>query len=218
MMKMPHTRWKQEFFALVAPIAMTDPLSSILGAVEDGELIYYSYQDCVRLAGHACASVSSAFMATKLGLAELYGDQPPVRGEIEVRLAGERDQGATGPIGQVISFITGAATETGFKGLGGRYVRANRFIYDGAMPKPDGASISVKFTRLDTGESVTVHASPSRIPLADEERQYSALMPKVLQGGGAREERENFYKYWQGINRKILLETHPGVFVVTREG
>ena len=69
---MPHTRWNQEFYSKIEPIAMRDPLSSILGAIDDDEPIYYRYQDCIKLAGHACPSVSTAFQMTKLALKELY--------------------------------------------------------------------------------------------------------------------------------------------------
>ncbi len=212
---MPHTKWKQDFFSEVEPIALADPLASILGATENGEPIYYSYADCVKLAGHACASVTSAFQMTRLGLKALYKDELPVRGEIEVRFAGSRTDGANGPIGQVIGYITGAAVETGFHGLGGRYARDNLFIYDENMDKKDSA-IAVSFKRLDKGDTVAVYANPGLVPMTDEEREYSSLMPQVIGGSASEEEREKFYKYWQGKNRKIALDDNPGVFKVER--
>ena len=209
---MPHTKWKQSFFGDVEPIAMRDSLASTLGAIDDDEPIYYSYQDCVKLAGHACASVSSAFRLTQLALKELYGDETPVRGNIEVRFAGGREAGANGPIGQVIQFITGAAIETGFHGLGGKHARANLFEYDENYG--DGHGILVEFTRIDTGEKVEVRANPSMIPMTDEEQSYSEYMPGVIHGSATPEEREKFYLYWQGKNKKILLEDHPKAFTV----
>lgn len=211
---MPHTKWKQDFYARVEPISMHDPLSSILGAVDDDEPIYYSYQDCIKLAGHACASVSTAFQMTKLALKELYGEEIPVRGNLEVRFAGDRETGANGPIGQVIQFLTGAAIETGFHGLGGKYSRANLFKYDENLDS--GTGLTVEFKRIDTGEKVAVQANPSMIPLSDEEQSYSSYMPDVIHGTASNEEREKFYLFWQGKNRKILLENHPGVFTVER--
>lgn len=213
---MPHTKWKQAFFSQVEPIAMTDPLASALGATDDGEVIYYSFQDCVKLAGHACASVSSAFMMAKLALKDLYGDAVPVRGDIEVWLAGERDQGAIGPIGQVIQFITGAAIETGFKGLGGKFKRAGLFHYDSQTQAAPGV-IKAVFRRMDTGDKATVTANPSAIPLDEDELEGAQHMAAAIHGG-SQEERESFHRFWQGKNRKILLETHPGVFTVKREG
>ena len=213
---MPHTKWKQEFFSKVEPIAMLDPLAAVLGAVDEGEPIYYSYQDCVKVAGHACASVSSAFQMTKLALKELYGDKLPVRGDIEVRFAGGRETGANGPIGQVIQFLTGAAIETGFHGLGGKYSRANNFVYDESLDS--GGGIMAIFRRKDTGEQVAVRANPAMIPMTDEERECSMFMPKVVQGTATDEEREKFYIFWQGKNKKILLEDHPEAFTVERIG
>ena len=208
-----HTKWKQKFFSDVEPIALRDPLASVLGATEDDEPIYYSYQDCVKVSGHACASVSSAFQLTKLALKELYGDEIPVRGNIDVRYAGGREDGANGPIGQVIQFITGAAIETGFHGLGGKYVRSDRFRYDDEM-ETGGPGIVVLFKRADTGKEVLARAIPSLVKMTDEEMENSNYMPKVIQGAATPEEREKFYMYWQGKNRKILLEDNPEAFTV----
>ncbi len=209
-----HTKWKQDFYADIPPIAMRAPLASVLGAVTDDTPIYYHYTDCIKAAGHACASVSSAFQMTKLALKALYGDAIPVRGDIEVTYFGERDQGANGPIGQVIQFLTGAATETGFHGLGGRYVRADRFVFldDGE----DHAGITVRYKRTDTGAQVVAVADPGALPLTAAEEEGAQYMPKVVRGSATEQEREKFYLYWQGKNRKLLLEEHPGVFTITR--
>lgn len=196
------------------PIALLDPLASVLGAIDEGEPIYYTYQESVKFAGHACASVSSAYMMTKLALKALYGDDLPVRGDIEVRFAGDRSDGANGPIGQVIGFLTGAAVETGFHGLGGKYVRCDRFVYDANMQSDGG--ITALFRRVDTGAEVVAVANPSLIGMTEEEVAYSSLMPKVIHGTATSEERENFYLYWQGKNRKILLEEHPQAFMVKK--
>lgn len=209
-----HTKWKQDFYADIAPIAMRDPLAAVLGAVADNSPIYYHYTDCVKVAGHACASVSSAFQMTKLALQALYGKDIPVRGEIEVVYFGERDQGANGPIGQVIQFLTGAATETGFHGLGGRFVRADKFVFSDDDEHVSG--ITARFKRVDTGAEVEAVANPGALPLSAEEEEGAQYMPKVVRGTATDQEREKFYFYWQGKNRKLLLEEHPGVFSVKR--
>jgi len=209
---MPHTKWKQKFYSEIEPIAMRDPLSSILGAIDDDEPIYYSFQDCIKLSGHACPSVSTAFQLTKLALKELYNGDIPVRGNLEVKFAGNRETGANGPIGQVIQFITGAAIETGFHGLGGKYSRADLFTYDENMDS--GPGLKVEFKRIDTGEKVVVRANLSMVPLSAEEQTYSEYMADVINGRASDEDREKFYLFWQGKNRKILLEDHPGVFMV----
>ncbi len=196
---------------------MVDPLAVALGAIDPGEPIRYTFSDCVKVAGHACASVSSAFAMTRLALAALYGDQTPVRGEIAVRIAGGRDEGAIGPIGQVIQFLTGAAIESGFKGLGGRFVRAGLFTYDETMKEEGAATIVARFTRLDTGVTVTVTADPSLLPLSDDDRVGGGRMGKAITGKATEEERRAFFDYWQGKNEKILLGDYPGLFTVTRE-
>ena len=210
---MTHTKWKQDFFAKVPPIAMRDPLASALGAVENGGVIYYTYTDCVKVAGHACASVSSAFQMTKVALKALYGDEIPVRGDVSVRFGGDRTSGANGPIGQVIQFLTGAAIETGFHGLGGNFSRADNFTYDEELGETAENGLVAVFSRLDTGKTVVVHANPSLIPISAEERSGATFMPKVIAGAASEEEREKFFAYWQGKNKKILLEEH-GAFTV----
>lgn len=209
------TEWKQDFFLQVEPILMKDPLAWTLGAVEDGAAMEYRFEDCVRLAGHACVSVASAFMMTRHALQALYPGEIPVRGGVEVRFAGDRTGGANGPIGQVIGFITGAATETGFHGLGGRWGRDNLFIYDETMENAPG-QITARFRRLDTADTVEVRAIPSAIPMSDEEMEGSAHMPKVIQGTANEEEKEGFFKFWQGRNRTLLLDDPEGAIVVER--
>jgi len=210
---MTHTKWKQEFYKTVEPIAMLDPLASTLGAIEEGEPIYYFYADCIKLAGHACASVSSAFQMTKVALKALYGNELPVRGNITVRYAGERTDGANGPIGQVIQYLTGAAIETGFHGLAGRFVRSDKFVYDEELGDSVEKGLMAIYTRTDNNKSVAVYANPSVIPLSDEESAGASYMPKVITGSASAQEKEKFFVFWQGKNRKILLEEH-GAFVV----
>ncbi|MDH5638700.1 MAG: hypothetical protein OEZ04_09430 [Nitrospinota bacterium] len=207
--------WKQDFFLQVEPILMKDPLAWTLGAVEEDAAIEYRFEDCVKVAGHACVSVASAFMMTKHALKALYPDSVPVRGGVEVRFAGDRTGGANGPIGQVIGFITGAATETGFHGLAGKWGRDNLFIYDEELESAPGFIIA-RFRRLDTGETVEVRANPSVIPMSDEEMEGSAHMPKVIQGIANEEEKEGFFKFWQGRNKTLLLQDPEGAIVVER--
>ena len=54
------------FFDAVAPIAVTDPLSALLGAAEGGR-IEYRYVDAVKLAGHSCPTVAGV-IASVAGL------------------------------------------------------------------------------------------------------------------------------------------------------
>ncbi len=185
-----------DFFDEVEPIDMYDPLAEILGAVEDGRFTY-SYLDMVKLAGHSCPTVAGAWIMTSIGLKKLYGDELPVRGEIRVQMRGALDEGVEGVIGSCIGFITGAANEGGFKGLGGRMARNNRLIYGVEM---EG---EVRLSRLDNGESVELVYNPSMVP-GNPEQQI--LMQKVLQGIADQDEKRRFAQLWQERVKRILLQ------------
>ena len=74
------------FFNDAPTIEMTDPLADFLGAITDGQ-ITYNYVDAVKLAGHSCPTVAGAYLMTKLALAHLYGEEAPVRGNIQVEMS-----------------------------------------------------------------------------------------------------------------------------------
>jgi hypothetical protein len=63
---MPHP----EFFDAVPRLRMHDPLAQFLGASDDG-MIEYGYGDAVKLAGHSCPTVASAYGLTRLALRAL---------------------------------------------------------------------------------------------------------------------------------------------------
>lgn len=195
-----------EFFSLVEPLVMRDPLAETLGAVEPGDTLTYTFADCVKLAGHVCPSVASAYKMTQMAMRELYPSGVPVRGEVEVRLHGGRTDGAIGPIGQVMQYLTGAATETGFNGLGGLFVRAEKFQYDEDAPQTGGLTAS--FRRTDTGREVEVTGMPHLIPMTPEEQEGGGYMPAVVRGTATPEERKKFLGFWLGKVRRILLEEH----------
>ncbi len=185
-----------DFFDEVEPIDMYDPLAETLGAVEDGKFTY-NYLDMVKLAGHSCPTVAGAWIMTSIGLKKLYSDELPVRGEIRVEMRGALDEGVEGVIGSCIGFITGAANEGGFKGLGGRMARNNRLIYGVEM---EG---EVRLSRLDSGESVELAYNPSIVP-GNPEQQI--LMQKVLQGVATLDEKMRFAQLWQERVKRILLQ------------
>jgi hypothetical protein len=57
---------------------------------------------------------------TLKALTALYPDALPQRGGIRVDFREDRLSGVTGVIANVVSMLTGAAQDTGFKGIGGR--------------------------------------------------------------------------------------------------
>ncbi len=207
------TKWRQDFFEKVEPIRLKDPLSYILGAQKEGEPFVFHYTDAVMLAGHSCPAVSGAYMLTSKALKALYPDELPVRGEIRVLVKGGPTDLAYGPQAQVISFITGASGETGFKGLGGRFSRHNKLIFD----REDFQFNTFIFQREDTGRAVKITYNPQALPPAP---RLNDLSPRVISGTATEEEKEEFIALWQGNVRRILLEDedYPGLFTIEELG
>ena len=85
-----------QFFDAAPRITVRDPLARFLGAADDG-VIDYGYADVVKLAGHSCPTVASAYLMTRAALGSLYPDAlPRARGHsrrIARRSAGGCDRG-----------------------------------------------------------------------------------------------------------------------------
>jgi hypothetical protein len=64
------------FFEQVPGITVHDPLADLLGAAQGG-LVHYGYADAVRLAGHSCPTVASAYWLGVRALRALYGEAVP---------------------------------------------------------------------------------------------------------------------------------------------
>ena len=183
------------FYTKIEPLKLYDPLSDFLGAFNDG-IIEINYLDCVKLAGHSCPTVAGAYIMTLHGLNALYPDSLPQRGSITVSIRDDRSKGVAGVIGNIISFITGASDEAGFKGIQGNFSRNNLLTYNEPIVG------EVKFTRIDTAESVIISYDPSSIP-ADE--KMKPLMMKTLQKIASDEEKQTFQILWQKRVENILL-------------
>lgn len=201
------SRWKQKFYDEVEPIKLRDPLAVFLGAMDEKEIFVFTYLDAVKLAGHSCPAVSGAYKITQKALEALYKNEIPVRGEIHVTVLGSPTDGANGPMAQVISFITGAATETGFNGLNGKFVRAGKLIFD-TKNEEFGAFI---FQREDTGKAVKVEYRAELLPQSDEMGRY---FMRCLSGKATDKDRERFVDLWQGKVKKVLLEEVEGLFKI----
>lgn len=186
-----------EFFDAVPRVRLRDPLAALLGAAEDG-VLEYAYADAVRLAGHSCPTVASAYWLTARALKALYGDAMPVRGEVRVSLREAAQAGTAGVTASVVGLLTGAAAEGGFKGLQGQYVRRDLLAFDLREQATD-----LCFTRSDTGARVLAQAWPQRVPA---EPGMVALMQACLAGDASGEERERFGRLWQARVRRLLLD------------
>lgn len=185
------------FFAEAPRIQLRDPLAEFLGASEGG-LLEYSYADAVRLAGHSCPTVASAYLMARAGLRALYGNTTAVRGAVSVTMNGPEAEGTTGVIAQVFTLITGAAADNGFHGIGGRFVRQGLLGYDGDDPQ----SIAC-FRRNDSGDTVYLSLDLSSVPPASQMRH---LMGRAMSADATPEERREFGAVWQERVRRLLLE------------
>jgi hypothetical protein len=190
-------------------LRLRDPLADFLGAARAG-LMDYRYADVVRLAGHSCPTVASAFLMTRAALQALYGDEVPRRGEIQVELNAPAAHGVTGVIGSVAGFVTGAAGDGGFHGIGGRFVRQGLLSYAVAMEP------TLRFTRLDTGRRVGARADLSRVPA---DPRMAEGMARCLRSIADVQEQEAFRAAWQDRVRRLLLEhaDDPEVIVLNEE-
>jgi hypothetical protein len=199
-----------EFFDAAPRIVVRDPLARFLGAASEG-VIEYQYSDVVKLAGHSCPTVASAYLMTRGALTALYPGTLPVRGEIRLELRDDRAAGATGVIANVASFLTGAASDTGFKGIGKHFDRRNLLFF--------GVDITaqLRFTRVDSGAAVTVSTRLDRVPV---DARVAQLLPKLLNGVASTEETAVFQRLWQGRVRTLLLDyaDDPETIVVQHRG
>lgn len=189
----------------IPTLRMREPLGEFLGALEPGETFTYTYGDVVKLSGHSCPTVAGAYLMTLVALGELYPDAVPVRGEIEVTIGGPAGEGTWGPISQVVTLLTGAAPETGFGGLAGRYRRRGLLDFD---PSLEGR---LRFRRADSGAEVTVRYDPSAIPFSED---VGELLGRALPEGSSREDRAHFARVWQGRVKAILAGDPRDVVVV----
>lgn len=196
-----------DFFDAVPRISLYDPLAEFLGATEGG-ILQYGYFDAVKLAGHSCPTVAAAYWSTYKALAFLYPGAMPVRGDIRVQFSQDSTSGVTGVIANVVSMLTGAMSENGFKGIGGRFDRRKRLFFAVAMEE------EMSFTRLDTNQAVQVVANLQRVPASP---RMPGLMANCMSNVATPSETAEFRQLWQERVRSILLDhgDDPEVFAVT---
>jgi hypothetical protein len=184
------------FYSEVRRLIVHDPLAEFLGAAEGG-IIEYRYVDAVKLAGHSCPTVAAAYWMTLKGLSHLYPDALPERGGIRVEFRQDQLSGVTGVIANVVTMLTGATHDTGFKGIGGHFDRRKLLYFSADIAE------EIRFTRTDTGQAVDVAARVQGVPFAP---QTSELMQTCLNGSATKEETALFRKHWQARVRSLLLD------------
>lgn len=199
---------KLSFLDRVPALELRDPLAEVLGELAPGETFRYEFADAVRLAGHCCPTIAGAWLVAVAGLEALYGKAPGVRGEIAVTVGGDPDDGSAGPVSQVLAFVTGAAPETGFRGLMGKWKRNDLLGFDPTLVG------WVRFRRTDDGSHVDVAYDPHPVPAAPE---LGGLMTKVLTGKATPEERTRFGELWQARVEAILTGPRERVIRTRRD-
>jgi hypothetical protein len=112
-------------------------------------------------------------------------------------------------MGRLISYVTGAAREDGFGGLGGGYDdRRNMLAFDAF----DAASAdpTFRFRRSDTGETVEVTYHVGDVP---EGGPALGTLQQVLEGTASEDDRELFAEAWHGRVQAVLSK--DSLFAVT---
>jgi len=172
------------------PIRIRDPVAEVLGVRESGEPFEIGYPDVVRAAGHSCPTAAGAYRIAELGLAALYPDDLPVRGEVAVRVGGPRDETAYGVTGRLLSFVTGAAGEDGFGGLPGGFGKRRGLLEYGPI---DGTGVRVRLSRPEVRDAVVVTYDVGALPgLGDAKRH----LPAVVEGTATPDEALAFREAW----------------------
>jgi hypothetical protein len=201
------SKWAVEYD--VEPIRIRDPVAEALVVLEPGEPFVVTYEDVVKAAGHSCPTASGAYRIAQLGLDALYPGSLPVRSEVEVLASGPRDDATYGLMGRLISYVTGAAQEDGFSGLGGGFGdRQNLLRFDAF--DPDSADPTFRFRRSDTGETVEVTYHVGDVP---DGGPALGNLQQIIDGTASEEDRELFADVWHGRVRAVLSD--DSLFTVT---
>ncbi|KMQ49920.1 hypothetical protein CHISP_3134 [Chitinispirillum alkaliphilum] len=195
------------FIKEVKPIRMKEPLAELLGAFEafGCDEFEYRFEDLIKVAGHVCPTVSMAYLLCRYGLRELYNDKVPVRGDVSVLMPGKPDEGVLGVIGQVLSFITGASMDTGFKGISGHHKRKNLLRYSGKSEKGIQRFI---FKRLSAEKQIEIIVFPHLLPTLSQsqEMRIVELLEKNVWDGASSDEVLEFRKLWLQKVKNIIME------------
>ncbi|NGZ25850.1 MAG: hypothetical protein G8345_03050 [Magnetococcales bacterium] len=185
-------------FAEKPEIVLHDALGELLGA-GDG-CFRYTFDDVVKLSGHACPTAAGAFLLVVRALPLIYGDEMPQRGDIEVIVHGDEEEGVNGPISQILTLLTGAAAENGFRGLAGRYGRKGLLRF---VPQTHGRQVSFTFKSISRNRSVTMAYSPESIPPDPDMSQWMHL---ALGNTPDAQARHRFAQAWRGRVERILAD------------
>jgi hypothetical protein len=105
---------------------------------------------------------------------------------------------------QVISFLTGAAPETGFKGLAHKFKRKGLLKFN--PEKIDSQAMCFEFRRADNDQAVLVKFYPQQIPFSGEKATRLGKLSQAVIWEAAREaEKKEFQELWMEKVKVMLL-------------
>jgi len=212
--------WRQEMIGRVPPILMRDPLLEMLGQADSA--IPYTYGEAVKLTGHSCMVVAAAWTMTRKALGELYPEgEIPVRGQIRIEAPGSPGEWNLGVFGQVMTYVTGAASAGGFSGSAfakgnASAARRDKLVYAEAPLGLAPPEMEWLFTRLDTGAKAAARwdIRMVRPPLSEE--TIAGPGAALAAGRATRGEAEAFVRQWNDAAAFVLenADTLEGLFTV----
>ncbi len=214
------TNWNYDYIQNVPPIMMRDPLIEMLGQTNDP--IPYYYEEAVKITGHSCQVVASAWMITRLALEQLYPNgEVPVRGQIKIEMPGAEDEWNIGVYGEVMAYVTGATTKNGFSGSvfakgNPLTIRRNKMVYTENPVGTPPPKMKWIFTRLDNNKSVTGSWNITLVQPKTDEKVLKEIGNKVASGTATPEELAEFHKNWNAAAVFILenAETVDGLITI----
>lgn len=184
-------------FPKTPAIVCYDPLAGLLGAGE--EPFTYTFDDAVKLAGHACPTIAGAFLLAKRALEILFPNVIPQRGDVVITVPGQFDEGVTGPITQILTLVTGAAAQNGFKGFGGQFNRMNLM----RLHKEAGIAEPYTFERISTRSRVRLFYNPKHF---NPSPKISELLPLLLANQATNAQKIEFGSIWRQRVLDILAD------------
>ena len=182
------------FYSSLPTIKLNEPLYDLFGVAPTSE-IEFSFADAVKIAGHACPTVAGSYLMTYHGIKALYPNEIPIRGNFKLHFSTDEAEGVTGVIANIMGTILGAAGVGGFKGLGGKYYRNNKILFNQILKS------KVEIVRIDNNQSVRIDYFPEIIPSSD---ATSPLLSKILSNSATDLEKLTFQNLWNQRLEKIL--------------
>lgn len=139
-------------------IHIHEPFAEFLKSSDEEIDFEISLLDCYHFAGHACHSMTGAFLSTQVAVERLFPESNTCeRGDLVVEFGSKLNEKATGPRSNVISYITGAWGETGFPGFKGQFSRRNLISYGHKDLKEN----QIRFRRVSNGQTIVVEYNPN---------------------------------------------------------